>query len=164
MKCAGFSLIEAMIYCTVLAILVMTWFHGMITSHVAFARESERITQLSNLYAAQDILRHDIRQASAHVDAWKKQSDSEIIWHVHKADVGWVLQDGVLLRIEGNYDSKQKKWHDKKQSIALFDVSQVSFVKHGDKNYIKSITCQLTLHNKEKIDIHMALCNGTANG
>jgi len=163
-KYAGFSLIECMIYCMVLAILFMTWFHGMVVAHTAFVKKATKTIQLSNVYAAHDMLIRDIRHAPSKSTQWKLCTNTQLIWHQQENDIGWMIHNNTLFRIEGTYDAERQKWCKKKQSVALFDVARISFTKHSMLEYIKSIKCKLVLLNNETIDMQVALRNGVVNG
>ena len=113
----GFSLLEFLIYFTLLSFLATTIFSWLARSHHILKNRSKQAAGLLQLYAAHDVLVRDLHAAPALREHWKKIDTKELVWCAGEYDVGWRLEGKKLLRLQGHYDAGQQQWKKKRKSV-----------------------------------------------
>ncbi len=127
----GFTLLEVIIYILLFSFITLAtslWIARL--WQFCVAKEKKQVS-LITLYCAHDILSRDICNAPADKTKWKENNETCLIWHTQKGDIGWTQDDGQLVRIEGRYNKKQKKWT-KKTKNKLATTKRVQFKVVGD--------------------------------
>jgi hypothetical protein len=105
----GFLLMEFSVYFFLLVLLATFIGSFMVTAQRTGKKQRAEHYALLNSWFAADRFVTDIRQAPMSEKEWKKMDQDCLVWR-HKAnEIGWVVEDSVLYRVEGT-------WHDATQS------------------------------------------------
>lgn len=92
------------------------------------------------------VLMHDIQEASCAQQEWKKITDNIIIFHKQEQDIGWIIEDKKLFRIEGIYNSTGDMWHSSTKSFIASNIETIQVVCHidqGNANQIRAVTATM---------------------
>jgi hypothetical protein len=116
MKRYGFSLIEFLIYCTLLmfmSFLVLQFFYIHSRGLFAIAQKNQSAISLYNCF---DILNRDIQSAYSQPEYWHYSSD-EIVFKTNNECIGWVLKNKNVYRIKGDYNFLSGHWNTKSKTL-----------------------------------------------
>lgn len=138
MNSKGFSLIECMLYCAIVAVIMLLWFNGVASFIRTCTTQANQINSLSAVYSALDVLVRDIRKAPNLASAWPLITDSIFVFEefhdspesptqTNSSSIGWEYKDKQLLRYQGNYKSNKQEWTKRAKSLVLSDVETCSF-------------------------------------
>ena len=126
----GFSLIECMVYSFLFALLAIMLFGWLSTVQgMAVRNNSDNL----GIECGMDMFVRDVRMASPDPLSWKKITKHELISHVGKMDVCWLLakngkgEKGELFRIEGHYSVHNDTWTKKSKSLIAKKVEDLNF-------------------------------------
>lgn len=141
----GMTLIECMIYCTLLA-----WM-GMLVAQLGhrYVRLTQSLGNQSKLMAdvcvAGDLLARDVASAMPQGDSWRLATGSNLIFSVNNRQIGWTVTNNQLVRFVGIYDAASDKWHSYSRSLTLDCVEDVSFTikKSPSDNVVNHVTLEL---------------------
>lgn len=129
----GFSLIECLIYCALLAMISMLVFGYFTRQSYAlgtFIAASEHSMEWSG---ALQILAADIVQADSSVAYWHI-SREEFIWRMRDCCVAWRWHENNLYRTKGVYDFTRQKWERKSSALIARHITAFAIqtqVKNG---------------------------------
>lgn len=149
MKKDGFSLLECMVYCMLIAIVMMVWFTGVASFTRTCTAQADQTNLLSTVYSALDVLVRDVRKAPRNLYAWSLMSNVAFIFKVDDLFIGWEYKDGHLLRYQGNYDHITKQWSKKTKSLVLDNVQQCAFTFNYVNQNMISLEIVLIAHDKK---------------
>jgi hypothetical protein len=150
-KQSGFSLIECMIYSTVLAIFITIFFNGITHWIAQLTKQGISTHILYELYAAHDLLIRDLRQAPTDRFEWKKITEEQVVWRGRDIDIGWYVHQGNLYRSSGSFNQSTDQWITHTKSLVARSVSDCKFSAHYTDHGLQYITVTLTI---ERDDIH----------
>src|SRR3989338_6525412 len=92
----GFSLIECMIYLSLLSVLVIMTWNFFYRSYETIALVMRDTTQIMQLSSALDLISRDLSQACADQKSWYKPRTGEIIFKKRDEHIGWRVHKGSL--------------------------------------------------------------------
>lgn len=129
MKRAGFSLIECMVYCLLIATIMMLWFNGVASFTRICTAQAYQTNSLSAVYSALDVFARDIRRAPHATYLWPVITDTAFVFTLPDlSNIGWEYRDDQLIRYHGNYNNAKKQWIKKTKSLILDNVQTCSFI------------------------------------
>ena len=104
----GFSLLECMIYCFILALISVCWFSAV--SQIIGATRSSMTTvyTVQLLTSASDFLARDLREAPVSLREWHLSTQTHLSWPTAEGLVHWGYENGTLKRSMYLYHTK--KW------------------------------------------------------
>lgn len=112
----------------------------------------------SELNAAHDCFSYDVRMAPSEKKMWKKITNHELIWSSSRADVGWVMKENMLMRIEGAFNDKSNTWHDKTVSVVARNINDLIFHVDSNGTYVFAVTIECdTLVNGKRYAIDRSI-------
>jgi len=124
----GFSLIECMVYCVLMATIMLIWFNGVASFTRLCNTYAYHTNALSTVYSALDVFARDIRKAPHAAYLWPLVTDTAFIFTLpDSTSIGWECTDGQLLRYQGNYNSVAQQWSKKTKSLILDTIQTGSF-------------------------------------
>ncbi len=135
----GFSLIEVMMYMTLLSFVSLMVMQHVMKSMAHLTRVRTRGNTINTLNQVASLIVRDIQAASALRDSWKKILPDSCIFHNDGYDCGWLLSKGNLYRIKGLYDAQTDCWKKKKKQRVLLDVDTVEFTVTSDEKRVHSV-------------------------
>jgi type II secretory pathway component PulJ len=148
-KKSGFSLIECMVYCLIMATIMMLWFNGVASFTRICTAQMYQTNSLSTVYSALDVFTRDIRKAPHATYVWPVITDIAFVFTLPDASsIGWEYKNNRLLRYHGQYNSATKQWIKKTKSLILTDVQTCSFLFNRLNQEDMSVQILLTLHGK----------------
>lgn len=121
----GFSLIECMVYLSLLTVLVPMVFVWL-SSFSSSALKQNQLHTVIDLYLARDFIVQDIQKGSADIRQWKLTRTNYLIWNMGNDDIGWELRDNKLYRYSGQYDQKKDQWNVKSKSVIAQGITRFS--------------------------------------
>lgn len=146
----GFSLIGCMIYCLILATIMMLWFNGVVSYTRLCTTQAHQINTLSTAYSALDVFARDIRNAPHEFAMWPLITDTTFIFKLDESIyIGWEYAQGQLIRYQGNYSSDHMQWLKRTKSLILDSVQNCSFSFNYLNQDIVSIGTNFILQGKK---------------
>ena len=149
MKRSGFSLIECMVYCIMVATIMMLWFNGLASFTRLCTAQSCQINSISTAYSALDVFVRDIRKAPHPLFVWPLTMDTAFIFKLDDLFIGWEYADKKLFRYQGDYNNKTKQWIKRSKSLVLDNVQECSFSFNCFNQDIVSIKIMLMVQGKK---------------
>jgi hypothetical protein len=150
MKKVGFSLIECMIYCMVMAITMAFWFHGIAIFNRLCKHQTKEINLLSSVYSTFDVFVRDLRIAPYDSNLWPLRTHSSFIFKYNASTyIGWEYKDAAMVRYQGSYDCRTHTWLKKTKSLVLTTVQDCSFISSDLDTHIKTMTIAIKLQDKQ---------------
>lgn len=140
----GSSIISILIYLAATTILVVLLLRASTTLYPRLLDCGRRTTSYVKLSAALDRIVHDLYAAPHDISEWNKIEEDEISWKHQKMTIGWRYKKNRLMRLEGSYDKKEKRWRTKAKSIAADSLSNCTFVMNKTEGQITGVTVVLT--------------------
>jgi type II secretory pathway pseudopilin PulG len=122
----GFSVIECMVYFVLITFLIMLLLGWIVQLQVRLKKNQDQIVQLTAVYVAHDLFRNDVLSAVPDKESWKKISDTELIWHAHDMDIGWLYEQGKLFRYQGTYHA-HGTWNNLIKSVVADSLGSVRY-------------------------------------
>ena len=145
----GFSLIECMLYCGILALVMMLWFNGVSFFTRACFAQTCQINSVSTLYTAFDVIIRDIRKAPKNLSSWSLLSNSKFVFKLDKTNsIGWEFINGQLIRYQGAYNYENKQWAKRTKSLVLKDIEKGSFSFNYMNQQLISLLITIKSHGK----------------
>lgn len=125
-SCAGFTLIECMLYLTLSSVLI-----GYVSSYFFHAYRQAQVSErqcraLINEWMINQRFTNDVRQALAAQQSWDFPSSS-CIMRIPEGDVGWMLHEEKLIRCHGSYDYEKHQWIQSKKVTFTSSVKNITF-------------------------------------
>jgi len=127
MNKVGFSLMECMAYCIIVAIIMMLWFNAVASFTRLCTTQACQINSLTTAYSALDVFTRDIRKAPREQYLWPLITDTAFVFKLPDFFIGWECREGQLIRYQGNYNSVNKQWIKKTKSLVLDTIDACSF-------------------------------------
>lgn len=149
MKKNGFSLIECMLYCILVAVIMMLWFNGVASFTRLCTAQANQTNSIATVYSALDVFVRDVRKAPHNLIQWPLMTDTVFIFALNDSSIGWEYKDGQLLRYHGNYNGNNKQWIKKTKSLVLDNVQACFFVFNHSNHTMMSIEIALDLWGKK---------------
>lgn len=135
----GFSLVECIVYLTLLSLLSVALFRFATDNQLRLHRQAQSADTVMALYAAADQIAADLAWAPADQRRWKKQGNNTYFWSTAQGDVGWLVKKNKLVRIVGSYDSHADQWRAKKSSIVAGGIAQL-IISPGRSTHCYTVT------------------------
>lgn len=149
---SGFALITCIVYIAVSAILVSCIFNLASLSYSKYKSISTLNSSFANTVIGIDNLTKELKFASGLLQDWKRKDSNHFVFRKNQQlDIGWILKDSNLIRIEGIYDSNSDKWSSAIKSLALKNVKDISMEFESDFQNIKTVNLILDLKINNKI-------------
>lgn len=145
----GFSLIECMVYCILVAMIMMLWFNGVGSFTRLCTAQANQTNSITTVYSALDVFVRDVRKAPRNFIQWPLITDTAFIFSADNYSIGWEYKDRQLLRYHGNYNSNNKQWVKKTKSLVLDNVHACSFAYTHSNHAMMSIEIALDLRGKK---------------
>jgi len=156
----GFSLIECMVYCSILMILSVMTFTFIARITTTISQSNSRMQQALWLEAAHELLRADIQQASCNVNEWCVQEKNQFVCKGAQEWYGWRLKGENLYRMKGIYDCNAQQWLEKSESLVARHVQLFKPVVHIEKELVKAVHCTLALRHSSRVEETVHVMNG----
>lgn len=141
---SGFTLLESLVY-----LLLTTLILGL-SAHVAalfYHTMSMRLESTSSdvlPLLAFHTFKKDIQKASTEETLWKCIKASTIVFSDGIVDYGWTREKECLIRYQGVFNIKTKKWNSSTKSKVLPQVKSLSFKVHKEE-CIRGVEIKLSL-------------------
>ncbi len=148
MKKTGFSLIECMVYCVIVATIIMLWFNGVASFTGLCNAQAHQINSLSTVYSALDVFTRDVRKAPHTLYAWPLITNTSFVFELDGFFIGWEYTNKKLFRYQGDYNSITKQWVKKAKSLVLDNVQECSFSFNYFNQNMVSIEITLMVYGK----------------
>jgi len=145
----GFSLIECMVYCVIVATIMMLWFNGVASFTRVCTTQAGQINLTSTAYSALDVFVRDIRKAPHNFNEWPLMTDTACVFKLDEYSIGWEYKDGQLFRYQGNYNGSDKQWVKKTKSLVLDALQGCSFAYNRSNQTMVSIEITLMTQGKK---------------
>lgn len=123
----GFLLIEFIIYFAVATTLFTVSFQAVSSLYLRMLGQSTFVNRLTEWHCAQDVFARDVQRAPCQRWLFKKVTEQSLIWAQGNEDIGWILEDGTLMRYAGTYDVVKQEWKKKVKSLVVQDVQRCVF-------------------------------------
>ena len=130
----GFTLLEALIFCAISALIgvaIMSVAHQV---HEHCYKERKRLHALAQLVGIYTLMNNDIAHADLsdflpgqYVCCFRTKEQADSMIHVE-----WVARDGHLLRSQGEYDVVLKRWRSRAQSLVASGIEEYRATLHSD--------------------------------
>lgn len=130
-KCAGFSIIECLIYCFLLCLLGVMVFDWVGASQVSLIKIQHAYRNTLEVCCALDAFARDAMSAPSEKRMWKKISESQLIWQSPEGAVGWIFENGSLYRITGTYS---KQWIQSRKNLISNTLTHARFALEFDRH------------------------------
>ncbi|HZW61533.1 MAG TPA: hypothetical protein VFF04_04890 [Candidatus Babeliales bacterium] len=160
----GFLMLEFLLYfmlATMVTVLTLNW---VMVTHVQTARCVRKTITADALAAAHGVLLRELRTAPVQTSSWKVISHNAIVWPAGNYDIGWYIQNNILKRYTGIYNSVSQTWHKRSVSIVAEDVSDITITpcyRDASNGVIRSVACRLkTLDGSYQKEYEVSLING----
>lgn len=138
----GFSLIECLIYCTVMSLLALLVFEFFLKNSLTARQFTKQGKQVMSTHAAHAFLANDIQCAACHKSSWDVSDPHAFVCRVGQAAVGWHVKDGSLYRTSGQYDFAFGYWVHKSRSLVA-ERTQFAYQVYQNAQTITGMDTQL---------------------
>ncbi|MCA9769921.1 hypothetical protein KC460_00965 [Candidatus Dependentiae bacterium] len=138
---SGYSLISFLMYLMSFSVLSLIVFEYGIHMNKNGFFQQHTVNSIISLSIACDVLMRDICQAPAQLVMWKECSQNMLIWRFSNKDIGWYLDNTMLVRVEGVYNKNQGSWSSKRKSVVATHIKSITFIpRHTeDKKKIRAV-------------------------
>lgn len=126
---SGFTLIETLIYLSVLITMVTLLIGFAIGQHAQLQKSSRQMNATLALHSLIDHIGQDIRFMQP--GGFKRAVDNEYIFSCGNYDIGWAIKKNKLRRFIGHYDAQRQYWHNKKSVIVSQSCDAVMMERRG---------------------------------
>lgn len=159
MRHKGFMLIEFLVYLALFSIIMLALMGMVAQLWIPAMGYTKKQTCRIDLVTAHDCFIRDIKMAKAEKKFWKIISFNALVFTSGEHDVGWLIKEGNLIRIEGIFDSKKAAWDKQVKSLIVKKIDRVFFEVKGDPEvrHVSFVFAQAD----EEIKSEVALINGT---
>ncbi|MBT3456178.1 hypothetical protein HN446_03885 [bacterium] len=123
----GFSLIEAICYVALSAILSSLLFRFVAKNHIDLTGNTKQCQLFIVANNACDSFARDIFQAPANIKKWKEMKDNFLVWRAKDVDIGFYMKDKKLIRVSGNYNISTNKWSKASRSCIFGSLDALRF-------------------------------------
>lgn len=106
--------------------------------------------KLVSLYAAQDVLAHDIMLADDDEMHWIEKTN-ELICKTIQADIGWHFKNNRLYRISGEYDFKCQTWNRKNTALIATHVNAFNYWLERKNKHVVSVQSNIGIEEMEPL-------------
>lgn len=132
MQRSGFMLIEFLVYLLLFSIITLAATGMVARLWIPTMHYTKKQTCRIDLITAYDCLSYDIKKAKSERKFWKMINPNCLIFPVSEQDVGWLVQNGNLVRIEGTFNMKEGMWSNPVKSLIVKDIQSIAFDVRGD--------------------------------
>jgi len=139
----GFSLIECLIYCAILALmslLVFAYFSRQNNALRTFVASGQRSM---DCFIACQLLAADIIQAEPK-QMWWHQTNDEYIFKTSQESVAWRLHEHNVYRAKGEYDFARHAWEHKSTALVARHVAALSIQTQKNNAMVTAVTIRIT--------------------
>jgi type II secretory pathway pseudopilin PulG len=158
----GFSLIESLIYCCIMAILgvLVAQFFVKQSRFYMYMRMSQQ--RIMMLYAAQDLLVQDLQRADSSAEQWDTRYEHLLICGMGIDSYGWILKNTKLYRITGQYNFNTHSWHNKSTTLVADHITHFGYaLVRSPDDTIMAVQTKLAIADQPDIvESSIALFNG----
>lgn len=140
----GFTVTEFLVYFFLLMLVTTLTVHWVVSSHVRIAYNRAHTLTFIECSCAHDVLARDLRCAPTEVQSWKVFGDGQWVWRTPEGDVGWELDDGLLVRSHGLYNMVTRTWIKRIRSLVARGVERCSLSRIGVHDAFSSVASTLT--------------------
>lgn len=127
MKLPGYFLLECLCYIAITTLIIFFLMRTIVTTTVSLKKTCKTNTALCQIFAAHQLLEHDLHGAPQSMRDWKLLSDTALIWKSNDTDRGWLFEKNKLSRIHGLYNYSQEKWTKKVKHIVARGIERLTF-------------------------------------
>jgi hypothetical protein len=125
-------LIEFLVYLLLFSIITLATTGMVARLWIPTMHYTKKQTCRIDLITAHDCLAYDIKKAKSERKFWKMISSNRLIFPVSDHDIGWLMQNGNLVRIEGTFNLKEGIWNNPVKSLIVKDIQSITFDVQGD--------------------------------
>jgi len=100
--------------------------------------------EYTKLCAALDCITRDLYVVPYDNSKWNKMESNEISWKKQQKMLGWRFNKSKLVRVEGSYNKKKKRWRTKTKSLAADLLSDCRFIINQSDGQIVGLTVVVT--------------------
>jgi len=148
---SGSTLIEMMIYLTLFSLLIALIVPYVIHSHIQLIKWDNKLQKMVDHFCMSDVLMHDLRSAPSEKKQWKYISDTMLIWHMQDEDIGWLVKDSKLIRVQGKYSQALDRWTKRQSNVVLHNVHKLLFTLHKSSTYIQNVSYRIVLSDQKTL-------------
>ncbi len=145
-KCNGIILLEVLFYLPLSLFLFYFLFLVSIRAYQDHKHLLLQMQQQTMYWRVIDLLLNDLEQAPAEPAQWKYTNHAGAIWHLAEKDIGWLLRNHNLYRLEGNFSGKS--WLSKTTSLVATNIDEFRVLPYVHDGFIKTIDCSFKASNK----------------
>lgn len=160
----GFLMLEFLLYFMLAITVTVLTLNWVMVTHVQTTRCIQQTTTTSTLTAVHNLLVRELRSAPVHTSLWKLLEPNFIVWSAGKYDIGWQVQNNVLKRYKGTYNSANQTWHNSSMSIIAENISDILITpQYCDANntILRSMKCILnSLDASYQKEYEISILNG----
>ena len=143
MQRQGFSLIECMVYATLLAFMSLLTASWMIRSSTMVRSQTACANVCSKSGLVFDYLAKDIKTALSDNASWPVRERNSIIFNTGDGAIGWKQKGSVLYRTTGIY--RRGRWSEHFTSVVERGVRECRFDLITDDKRVRAVRCYLRL-------------------
>lgn len=137
----GFTLIECMLYCSAGATAIMAFMYYTSAIHLRLKHYNKRSQHILAVYGGIQHVIRSLETAPSNPQAWKRRTESELIYTHNKHDKGWCFVDSRLVFISGNFNTFEQQWLSKTSYPIISGLRSCKFtLQYSSTNQIESIT------------------------
>lgn len=155
----GTTLIECLLYCTLLVLLTTISFSWLSRTQAALQKQTKINNESINDMILRDVIMNVLRQAPSDARKWKKRDSHEIVWSQHDHDVGISYEKGQLIRSEGLFLVAIGQWKTRTKSIISNTLKKFAFSLKTQEKWGEQWIVQAMVHCDAN-DYRVALKNG----
>lgn len=144
---------EFIVYLGLFSIIILA-LTGMVAQlWVPAMHYTKKQTSYVDLAAAHDCFIRDVKKAKAEKIFWKKISPDALIFNTGTHDIGWLIKEGNLIRLEGSFNQKKAIWDKKTMSLIVrnIDVAQFEVESDSEVKYISFLFAQAGEETKSEV-------------
>ncbi|MCK4651006.1 prepilin-type N-terminal cleavage/methylation domain-containing protein [Candidatus Babeliales bacterium] len=143
LKLKAFSLIELLIYLLIFSFLSLAIFSFFTSTQKYLVFSNSKNEKVIRANITLDLFKRDLICASRNFFDWSFDENKDVVFKKIMLDkkrnenevcVGWKFNDDGAVRIEGDYDFKNKKWKHKNVSRANYNMNKINIDLKFDKN------------------------------
>jgi len=150
MNRSGFLLLNMLIYIAISTMLI-----ALLFQYSAIWFSHRYCGPSHNILFATQVLMRDLIQAPADSTRWYVKNNSMIAWYTGTQWMSWQKKDEQLLRITGDFDTRNHTWHNKVMSVVVPCMTQFSIAPKLSKKEIQQVTIHLSTPTQ---DIRRTCC------
>lgn len=145
----GFSLVEVMIYITLLGLMAGLVMTGTVSMLALLQKQYRKLAIQESVWAAHDVLSRDVYAAPYGMKQWKCITSNACVWADHGHDLGVMVEKNTLYRVVGLFDFDKQTWIKKRRTVLCNNVEHFSLVPHKAGTKIIGLTIMITARQNE---------------